>query len=730
MKRNIIRTIVGLGLLLALTSSPAPAAKVKVWQHNEPAQFENAQFHKAVISDHGVIRLARELKQLADVKSLHVWDLIEDKNGNLFVATGVEGKLFKLSPEGKLTLVYTSKDGQILSLAAAADGTIYAGTGPSGSLVRIPLKGKPHVVVEKLDSYVWCLALDQDTGTVYAGTGPKGKIYQVTPDGKATVFYATKQNHVLCLARSMGKMLYAGTDKGGMVYRIDPKGKGFVLYSAPQAEVRSLLVTAKGVYAGTSSPSSNYKSQAVVNATGEYTPLKKGQLLPASGKKEAPAKAIDDVKVAAKETSSEAEESQHDQAKGAPSAGGPGSGENSLYRIAPDGTVCELFREKAMILSLIRQHGNMLIGTGMKGQLFEINEQTKERTEIARLDHGQIHCMLQRRDGSIVLGTGDPGKIYVLGKHHVQQGTVTSDVLDAKLISKWGAAAWRAKTPAGTSVTVAFRSGNVPDPDETWSDWTDEQSDGDAAKIGCPTARFLQYRVTLKTKDAAKTPSLNSLTLRYMTTNHAPEVSKIEVPDLDGTDLEKPEKVRIKWRATDPNEDELTYSVYLRKEGWESWICLKDDLGKREFQWDATALPSGLYRVKVVASDQKDNTTADALQGEAISKPFPISNLPPKVTMNVVAVEGGKAILEATANDPMIRICHASYSLDGKAWVNVFPQDGLFDSKHETFRFTTPSLTPGHHVLVLRARNAAGHVGTADAVVVIPSALAPANAGE
>src|SRR5262249_17732935 len=143
----------------------------------------------------------------------------------------------------------------------------------------------------------------------------------------------------------------------------------------------------------------------------------------------------------------------------------PGSGENSLYRISTDGTVRELFRDKIMVLSLLRQNGRLLVGTGMHGQLFEINETTKEKSEIARLDHGQIHCLLLRRDGTIILGTGDPGKLYVLENKFTAKGTITSDVLDAKIISKWGALTWKAETPAGPSVTFGVRTGNVAEPD-------------------------------------------------------------------------------------------------------------------------------------------------------------------------------------------------------------------------------------------------------------------------
>src|SRR5205823_2132643 len=131
-------------------------------------------------------------------------------------------------------------------------------------------------------------------------------------------------------------------------------------------------------------------------------------------------------------------------------------------------------------------------------------------------------------------------KLYVLKDQFAAKGTITSEVLDAGLISKWGSLRWRAHTPPRTSVTIAMRSGNVADPDETWSDWSAEETDSDAAIITAPTARFLQYRITLATEDDKATPALRTLTLRYATTNQAPEVTKVEVPDLNATNLDSP----------------------------------------------------------------------------------------------------------------------------------------------------------------------------------------------
>src|SRR5262249_20897328 len=155
-------------------------AKVKVWYHASQGNYDKARFQQAVVTSEGALRLSRLVKPLAGIQATHVWAMVEDKAGNLFVATGDEGKLFKVSPDGKVTLVYTSTDSQILSLALAPDGTVYAGTGPHGLIISVSPAGDAKVLVADLDNYVWSLVHDPVSKTLFAGTGPKGRIYQVT----------------------------------------------------------------------------------------------------------------------------------------------------------------------------------------------------------------------------------------------------------------------------------------------------------------------------------------------------------------------------------------------------------------------------------------------------------------------------------------------------------------------------------------------------------------------
>jgi hypothetical protein len=698
-------------------SGVAQAAKVKVWYHHTPAQYEKARLRHVVVSNEGALSLSRQLKPLTSLDATHVWDVVEDPAGNLYIATGDEGKIYKLTPDGKVSVAYTSEDSQVLCLALAADGTLFAGTGPGGRILRLK-DGRGETLAQTSEGYVWSLAIDPKSQVVYAGTGPKGRVYQITPQGKARLFYATKQEHILSLATGPDGVLYAGVDKDGLVYRIDPTGKGFVLYSAPQAEVRSLLVDGDTVYAGTSSPtrrrgglgSSTGSGRASAGGAGSFSALS----VSTSHEKER----TSSEEAGRSSTGSSATESG-EKIAAASIPPPPTVGENSLYRITPDGTVREIFREKALLLSLLRQDGRIFIGTGMEGQLFEVNEASKERSEIARLDHGQIHCLCRRHDGSIVLGTGDPGKLYVLEDHFATKGTAVSDVLDARLISKWGALHWTADTPAGTGVTVAVRTGNTPEPSETWSNWSAEQTDPEQAVIAAPPARFLQYRVTLSTTDPRQSPAVHGVALRYMTTNQAPEVTQVTVPDLDAAAQENGKKIRLKWSANDPNEDELTYSLFIRKDGWKSWVRLEENLEHTDYDWDTTTTPSGMYQVKVVASDRRDNAPEEALTASRISAPFPVAHTPPTVMLKTAGMEGDQAIIEASAADPLVRLISASFSVNGKKWVNVFPTDGLFDSKTETFRFKTDALKPGTYVIVLKVRDAAGNTGSGDVVFTV-----------
>ncbi|HTU92752.1 MAG TPA: two-component regulator propeller domain-containing protein, partial [Gemmataceae bacterium] len=354
--------------VMLLCPSLLPAAKVKVWHQHTPAHFEKAQLKHVIQNNEGVLRLARQLRPLAGLDAAHIWDMVEDRDGNLFVATGDEGKIYKVPPQGKPVVVHAGEQSEVLCLALASDGSIYAGTGPNGQILRIDASGQTKVFSTTGESYVWSLVIDPQGRALYAGTGPHGRIYRINGEGKATVFYRTRQEHILCLAVGRDGMLYAGTDKGGLVYRIDPHGKGFVLFQAKQGEVRALNVTPDAVYAGTSSPTQRRRGGLHSESRSEGREMASSL---AAGIGASLGRKSDKREAARGKKAIDAEEQDESKSNPASAPSMPSTGENSVYRIARDGTVREVFREKAMILSLLRQGERFYAGTGMDGQLFE-----------------------------------------------------------------------------------------------------------------------------------------------------------------------------------------------------------------------------------------------------------------------------------------------------------------------------------------------------------------------
>src|SRR5205823_10182813 len=140
-------------------------------------------------------------------------------------------------------------------------------------------------------------------------------------------------------------------------------------------------------------------------------------------------------------------------------------------------------------------------------------------------------------------------------------------------------------------------------------------------------------------------------------------ITSLDVPDLEAGNIDNPRKLKIKWNATDPNEDELTYRLYFRKDGWKDWILLEEDYEKKDYDWDTTTVPSGIYQIKLVASDRRDNAPEEALTAERISAAVPVAHAAPAVTLRVTGVDGDQALLEASAADPLVRITEASYAV-------------------------------------------------------------------
>jgi len=695
--------------LLVLLASAAVGAKVETWRHEGASAFGKGHREGIVVSDSGRLRLAQAIRPSKKLDAARVWDLARTPQGVLYAATGNEGKVYRSTPDGEWAVAHDSGDSQALSLAVTPDGRVFAGNGPGGVVVEVSDPARPSSRPDPKVQYIWDLASDP-RGNLYAATGPTGQLWKRSPEGAWSLLLDSKHSHLLCVAIAPDGSAYAGSDGEGLIYRVGPDGKPSVVYDAPQNEVRTLFVAPDGaVYAGTAAESGGS------GGTGRPgPPFGAG---PGAGLSRPTRDAVETLALQRPDSPPRREgpDGPASALPGGTAAPKPATpGDNSVYRIGADGVPREVFRHKALIYALAWRDDRLYVGTGPEGQLFEVRDLGRESSPIARVDHGQVLALLADPKDGLLLGAGDPGAVLRLEPGHVATGTLTSDVLDARLISRFGALTWKADRPRGTSVAVKVRTGNVGEPDATWSPWSADQGDPSAAAaIKVPAGRFAQYQLTLASTDPASTPEVRSISLRYQTANLPPEIARVDVPDVGAGDgATRQARLNLRWEATDPNGDDLSYTLQIRKDGWPDWVDLgRDPLTDSSFAWDASAVPDGTYRLRVVATDRPSNAPDDARTRDRVSDPFLVDHLPP--TVAVLASPGGATV---TIKDEQTRIVKAAYALDGGEWVPIFPDDGLFDSPAETITVALPGLKPGTHVLMVRATDAAGNLGTGDLV--------------
>jgi hypothetical protein len=225
-----------------------------------------------------------------------------------------------------------------------------------------------------------------------------------------------------------------------------------------------------------------------------------------------------------------------------------------------------------------------------------------------------------------------------------------------------------------------------------------------------------------------KQPSLAASGLSFISAATGLDGRSLNAPRERGKDRQplpprqvlQPGAQSFTWKATDGNEDSLEYSLYFRGEGETEWKLLEKQLTDTFYTLNTAALPDGLYRLKVVASDAPSNPYDKFLVGELVSDPFVIANVVPQIEIHANKLSGKKVEVQFRTRVLTGRMATAEFSVDGGEWLLIFPADGIADSAQEDYRILTPELTAGEHLIGIRASDRGGNTGTAKLVVRIP----------
>ena len=391
-----------------------------VWEITSRAELLKGEARGVSITDNGVITLAPRLDQVFNTEQPYVWASAIDAAGNVYLGTGHDGKLFKVTPDGKGALLYKAAELDVTALAVAKDGAIFAATSPDGKVYRVTSDGKAEAYFEPGAKYIWSLAVLPD-GSLAVGTGDKGKLYRVRAAGakpEASLLVSTNQTHVMSLAVTKQGEIIAGTDPGGLVLRVSTDGKAFGLYDATLREIHSLAVADDGsIYAlALSEAASTTRAQSATTAA-------------------------EAVATAAATSSEDAATAQAQPTPGR-SRNDLTNARSAVFHILPDGGSDVVWSSTTVTgFALLAASKGVLLGTSDKGRIYEIADDGRDKL-LLQSSEGQASSMVAR-GGDVYVATSNQGKVFRYGESLQTEGAYESPVRDAKLAATWGRVWWR-----------------------------------------------------------------------------------------------------------------------------------------------------------------------------------------------------------------------------------------------------------------------------------------------
>ena len=729
------------------------ASSTTAWEMNSYQDFIRGKFQGISLGRDGRLMLAPKMDAVFSSDQAVVWSVAAAPDGSLYAGTGHRGRLFRIDPSGKSALVWTAEQPEIFAVAVDLHGAVYAATSPDGKIYRIE-GGKATEYFAPQAKYIWSLAVGSD-GALYAGTGDQGKVFRISSAGNGEVYYATGQSHVTGLAVDREGRVLAGTEPNGILYRISAKDKAFVLYDAALPEIRAISQAPDGaIYTVAMGGSLAKRIQGIPQGAAGSAG---GVVTTATSTS---------ITVTAESAQSGPEiKAQPEQAKPPAAAAAPvtttftpamdvsGVEKSAIYKVNPDNTVETLWSSKEEnVYDLLPWKGQLLFATDANGRVYRLSTDRK-LTLIAQTNDGEA-IRLVRLGDSVLTATGNMGRIYRLEDALETAGVYEAPVHDAGSVAQWGHLAWRADDAGPAGISFRTRTGNSLRPDKTWSDWSAALTSPTGSKIPSPNARYIQWKAEFSAGQA-KTPALESVSVAYLPQNTPPILRNITVttqlaasgvpkpstqsatavysitvtdtgdapPAMStGTPTQTPsraasQQINISWQGEDPDGDRLVYSLWFRGEGEHEWKLLKANTHENAFSVDGDALADGKYFFRVVASDREVNPPGIAREAELVSSPVLIDNTPPVVTAGAPRRTANGVEVEFEAVDAASPLRRCEYSLDAGVWTPLESLDGVIDSLREKLVVHLGQLSPGEHVLVLRALDGANNAGLAKVIL-------------
>ena len=704
---------------LVFSVAAAGAATAKIWTSDSSADFSAGEARGVAVTFNGELVLSRPLERVEGVGEAVLYDAVTAKDGVVFVGTGEAGRVLRVSPSGKVETFATLAEKQVTALALGPDGVLYAAGSPGGKVYRVD-GGKPSLYYDTKAQYVWALAFSGPA--LFVATGLPGEIHRIDQAGKGNRIHASSDAHVRTLHPAGNGEVWAGTSGSGLVLKI-AAGTVTTVFDSAKTEVTAIASGPDGrVWAAVSSSEGASAGEPVAAPPPQPARPPRPSASPEGG---------DDKE---KKPEVTVTVGTPRLAPVRPAGRSGYSSEVVLFEKGePPRTVWSSSDEIVFDLG-DAEASSVLAGTGPKGRLYRISPDTwsLDRT----FDEKQVSII-----AGDAIATNGASAFYRM-REGERAGEYVSAVKDAGRTSTFGAFRFEGEAPAGSRLEVAFRAGESAAPDSTWSEWSAFRAAADAPKILAPPGRYLQWKLRM-TSGGRSSPVIRRVEAAYRNRNAAPvieaflamgpsevfarsagggsNVFETTAPDEKGIftslDEPKPETMPRKllrkgyrtltWKTSDSDGDTVVHSLEFRPLSSNRWIPLKSDIRDSFYSFDTSSLPDGGYVFRLTASDAETNPGEGKTTSRETS-PVLIDNTPPVVR----SIGVGKGTLRFEVEDSASPLTDFEYSVNAREWVRVEPEDGLSDSRKETYSLDLKPADRNGYLLV-RATDASRNVAAA-----------------
>src|SRR6202030_3318632 len=292
-------------------------------ENGRDARHSNAKKDDHTKSDSGKPGDDWKSSVFFDPGTKYIWSLALDDSGNLFVATGDHGQIFRVAPNGDHSIFFKSDEPHIRVLAFDSQGNVIAGSDGSGLIYRITPKGDGFVLYSAPKREITSLAIDK-AGSIYAaaagekrgGSGPSSVtvaippapkssdsaappagpgnppppaesavtlnsssatipggtgIYKIAPDGSPSLLWNSRDDLVYALAFDSRGRLLAGTGNRGEIFEVSGREDYTELVKAEANQVTAFVKAPNGgLYASTSNLGKISLLSSAADAEGSY----------------------------------------------------------------------------------------------------------------------------------------------------------------------------------------------------------------------------------------------------------------------------------------------------------------------------------------------------------------------------------------------------------------------------------------------------------------------------